>query len=324
MRLKIVSLILVLRLLAVQCAAASVQAPGSAVAGGKLAHRSIRHRMLYRHYRGDNSDSYNDDSYNNEGNNDTPAADARNSSATPLPSKAAALASYASTAPLPADASSRAGGSVNSTPAGTDQAVPPSIKFTSMSPARIQATDSPVVLLEIGSQGNSGVIGNITQLASAVQQLVSGYTPPSNNATNQQPAQHASPLPPLTSAVPPGVAANSSGSPVPSSAAGPLSPPPAPPSPAAAAKAPSSRAVKRRRSMWRRAVDCSPPLNSSYSLGLGGYWYVHEAQDVPLGLPIRAVPDVQLHRFVMCAWSVSNFSSNTMLSEEVMNRVQGM
>lgn len=62
------------------------------------------------------------------------------------------------------------------------------------------------------------------------------------------------------------------------------------------------------------------------SAGPGGFWYVPESSssNVPLGMPLAATPGLQVSRWVMCAWGVSNFSSPQMLSEDVMHEVQNM
>jgi hypothetical protein len=46
----------------------------------------------------------------------------------------------------------------------------------------------------------------------------------------------------------------------------------------------------------------------------------------PLALPLADAPDglPWMSRWVMCAWSVSNFSSPAMLSDAAMEQVQGL
>jgi hypothetical protein len=67
-----------------------------------------------------------------------------------------------------------------------------------------------------------------------------------------------------------------------------------------------------------------PPAGSIYSLGLGGYWYVANVSDVPLGMPVKAPPGPPPTSWVMAAWQVSNFSSPAMLNDGAMSQVQRM
>jgi hypothetical protein len=62
-----------------------------------------------------------------------------------------------------------------------------------------------------------------------------------------------------------------------------------------------------------------------FSSGQGGYLYAppSSASNVPLGLPVSET-GLQLPRWVMCAWGVSNFSSPLMLSTDAMEQVQAM
>jgi hypothetical protein len=77
-------------------------------------------------------------------------------------------------------------------------------------------------------------------------------------------------------------------------------------------------------SSFRAATDGpTPPSNSNID-----YYYMrpdgHEGN--PLALPLADAPDglPWMSRWVMCAWSVSNFSSPAMLSDAAMEQVQGL
>lgn len=64
-----------------------------------------------------------------------------------------------------------------------------------------------------------------------------------------------------------------------------------------------------------------------FTSGEGSYMYLphNSASNVPLGMPVSEAPGgLHMPRWVMCAWSVSNFSSPVMLSEDVMREVQNM
>jgi hypothetical protein len=65
-----------------------------------------------------------------------------------------------------------------------------------------------------------------------------------------------------------------------------------------------------------------------FDVGAGGYAYLppsssSSSSSVPLGMPVTET-GLQLSRWVMVAWGVSNFSNPVMLSSDVMREVQAM
>jgi hypothetical protein len=219
--------------------------------------------------------------------------------------------------------------------ARTSLAVPKgvSVRLTTMTPAEIQASNAPVVLLQIGKQpgSSSGEPGSSSHQPAHLQ---SSNSSAAADAAGADAAATAAAGGDKAAAAQSSSSSDASNNNNDNNGGNSASDQQQSPSPAPARSSPAELAAATARTRDRQQQPRPPPqaplwqpnADSLYSVGLGGYGYVplEAGSDVPLGFPVRQPPGPPPNRWVMTAWQVSNFSSAALMSEDVMKEVQRM